>query len=176
MPDRPIKETKLTTIKAPLKLQYLFFPMINCCALPQETSENARMPKPKIIRAIPKYNEDYSNCSVTLTIKSEERSEETKLLYEYELVVFGSFEWIAEKPEDEDYLLKSLAVTGASILYSSAREMLYQISSRGPWKPCMLPAVAFRPEIQIEAAELKVTARNNNIPKGKKLGVKKTKE
>ncbi|MDR9770472.1 hypothetical protein [Acetomicrobium sp.] len=44
--------------------------------------------------------------------------------------------------------MKSLVVTGASILYSSAREMLAYISSRGPWGTCKLPTISFIPEIR----------------------------
>ena len=34
-------------------------------------------------------------------------------------------------------------VTGASILYSSAREFLLTLMSRGPWEPLMLPTMSF---------------------------------
>jgi len=176
MPDSYKKEILLKTLKAPLRLKTLFFPVINYKALPQEKPDKARVPNPKTITAIPKCNEDHTECSVTLRIKSEQSSEKIDLLYEYELVVFGFFEWTAEKPKDEDYSLKSLAVTGASILYSSAREMLAYLSARGPWKPCMLPAVSFMPEIQIEDPDSEAVAEKTDVLKRKKPGVKKTRE
>ncbi len=142
MPISSQKEVKLKTLKAPLRLKTMFFPLVNFSALPHEHPEDARIPNPKAITAIPKCNEDYTECSVTLRIKSEVSSEKPEILYEYEVVVFGIFEWTAKKPEDEDYVLKSITLTGASIIYSGAREMLAQISARGPWKQCLLPAVS----------------------------------
>lgn len=176
MPISSQKEVKLKTLKAPLRLKTMFFPLVNYSALPHEHPEDARIPNPITITAIPKCNEDYTECSVTLRIKSEVSSEKPEILYEYEIVVFGSFEWTAKKPEDEDYLLKSIAVTGASILYSGAREMLAQISTRGPWKPCLLPAVSFTPEIQIENPDQEATPKEAGTPKQGKTGARKTKK
>lgn len=147
------KHVLLEAHKAPLMLKSLFFPVIHYEAIPHENPKDARAPKLKTVKAIPQCSDDYKECSVSLKIKSDEVTEETKLLYEYEIIVFGSFEWTAEMPEDKDFLLKSLAVTGASILYSSAREMLAYVSSRGPWGACILPAISFIPKIRTKTIE-----------------------
>ena len=138
----------LKAYNAPLKLKSLFFPIIHYEAIPHKNPKDARAPKLKTVKVIPQCSDDFKECSVSLEIKSERLSEETKLLYEYEIVVFGSFKWTAEMPEDKEFLLKSLAVTGASILYSSAREMLAYVSSRGPWGTCILPTISFIPKIR----------------------------
>jgi preprotein translocase subunit SecB len=147
------KQVLLKAYNAPLKLKSLFFPIIHYEAIPHENPKDARAPKLKTVKAIPQCGGDFRECSVSLQIKSERSSEETKLLYEYEVIVFGSFEWIAEMPEDKEFLLKSLAVTGASILYSSAREMLAYVSSRGPWEACILPTISFIPKIRTKTIE-----------------------
>lgn len=146
------KHALLEAHKAPLMLKSLFF-VTHYEAIPHENPKDARAPKPKIIKAIPKCSKDYKECSVSLKIKSEEATEETKIFYEYEIVVFGSFEWTAEMPEDKEFLLKSLAVTGASILYFSAREVLAFVSSRGSWVECILSAISFVPKIRTKAIE-----------------------
>ena len=63
-------------------------------------------------------------------------------------MVFGLFKWTGEMAGDQELLLKCLAVTGARIRYSSAREMLAYVSSRGPWGTCILPTISFMPEIR----------------------------
>lgn len=147
------KQVSLKSHKAPLKLKNLFFPEIHYRAIPHEDPDEAKAPALKIVKAIPKCNDDGTECTVSLKIKSEETSGKTKLLYEYEIFVFGVFEWTAKTPDDKEQLLKSLAVTGASILYSSAREMLACVSGRGPWGSCILPTVSFIPEIVTDTTE-----------------------
>jgi preprotein translocase subunit SecB len=147
------EQVSLKTHKAPIKLKNLFFPEIHYRAIPHEDPGEAKAPALKIVKAIPRCNDDGTECTVSLKIKSEETSGKTKLLFEYEIFVLGVFEWTAKTPDDKEQLLKSLAVTGASILYSSAREMLAFVSGRGPWGSCILPTVSFIPEIETDAAD-----------------------
>ena len=81
----------LKAYNAPLKLKSLFFPIIHYEAIPHKNPKDARAPKLKTVKVIPQCSDDFKECSVSLEIKSERLSEETKLLYEYEIVVFGSF-------------------------------------------------------------------------------------
>lgn len=167
------KVTKLDAVKAPIKLRNLFFPLMYFKAFTKEGSDEPRMPDLQIIRAKPSFSEDLTKCSVMLRIKSEEASGTDKLFYEYELAAFGSFEWAGKKPKDEEFLLKSMAVTGANILYSSVRELLVLISSRGPWGKCLLPTVSFIPEDQLEEPELKVSLEKPDASKKKNQTRKK---
>ena len=53
----------------------------------------------------------------------------------------GIFEISPEWPKEK--VMDLLKITGASILYSAAREFLLITTSRLPWKPVMLPTISF---------------------------------
>jgi len=76
---------------------------------------------------------------VTLQIISRPESEEIKQFYAIKLITVGFFK-VSKNWPDIDKLLR---VTGASMLYSSAREFLITITSRGPWGAIMLPTASF---------------------------------
>jgi preprotein translocase subunit SecB len=64
------------------------------------------------------------------------------LRYRFRLRIVGFFRWSAEqRPEPE--VAKLVAVNGASILYSAAREYLLIVTSRAPWGQLTLPTVSF---------------------------------
>lgn len=63
--------------------------------------------------------------------------------YSAELSMHGFFHLPGELPEEETTNL--LAITGASILYSAAREHLLLVTGRGPWGPMQLPTNRFAP-------------------------------
>jgi len=56
--------------------------------------------------------------------------------------VIGFFRWSTEG-QPEDQVAQIVAVNGASILYSSAREYLLMITSRAPWGQLSLPTMSF---------------------------------
>lgn len=63
--------------------------------------------------------------------------------YRGELEVHGYFHFSDDSvPSNEAARL--VAVNGASMLYSGAREYLLLVTSRGPWPPIRLPTVSFR--------------------------------
>jgi preprotein translocase subunit SecB len=78
-------------------------------------------------------------------------------------VIFQDLVLKAQNWPDPEKLLR---VNGASILYSSAREFLITVTSRGPWAPMILPTISFLPVEENKSKESK--------PK-KKQTTKKTK-
>lgn len=99
---------------------------------------------------------------VALRIRSYPASEEKTNLYLVELVAMGLFR---VHPEFDDPI-KLLEVNGASILYSSAREFLITITSRGPWGQIALPTTSF----------LRIYNKNHSEQKEEENGKNKTKE
>jgi preprotein translocase subunit SecB len=53
----------------------------------------------------------------------------------------GAFEVVPEWPEDK--IEQLVAVNGTGLLYSSIRDMVCNITSRGPWGMIMLPTQSF---------------------------------
>lgn len=78
---------------------------------------------------------------VSLDIRHAESDDETPR-YRYRLRVVGFFRWTGAD-EAEAEVAQLVAVNGASILYSSAREFLLLVTSRMPWGRLSLPTVSF---------------------------------
>ncbi|MDL1965777.1 MAG: protein-export chaperone SecB [Candidatus Desulfofervidus auxilii] len=78
---------------------------------------------------------------VDLEIRLEPKEDKNIFPYQIKLVTVGIFEVSPKWPKEE--VMDLLKITGASILYSAAREFLLIITSRLPWKPVMLPTVSF---------------------------------
>ena len=78
---------------------------------------------------------------VALDIRHKETDGETPR-YRFRLRSVGFFRYMAEeRPEPE--IARLIAVNGASILYSSAREYLLLLTSRAPWGQLSLPTMSF---------------------------------
>jgi len=78
---------------------------------------------------------------VDLEIKLEPKEDKDIFPYQIQLVTVGIFEISPEWPKEK--VMDLLKITGASILYSAAREFLLITTSRLPWKPVMLPTISF---------------------------------
>lgn len=77
---------------------------------------------------------------VILNIKIEP-VDERPLPYDATLELVGFFN--VDTTLAADAAVDLARVTGASILYSAAREFLLTLMSRGPWEPLMLPTISF---------------------------------
>lgn len=82
--------------------------------------------------------------------------------YRIELDMVGFFRLATDVDKDEAARL--LGVTGASILYSAAREHLLMVTGRGPWGPMQLPTtclepLALRPVPQVRRAAKAVNSK-----------------
>jgi preprotein translocase subunit SecB len=82
-------------------------------------------------------------------------AENTKAPYTGTVECVGDFEVAPEWPEDK--IGQLVAVNGTGLLYASIREMVSNISARGPWGPIMLPTQSF---IEAYAATQKSKAEN----------------
>lgn len=77
---------------------------------------------------------------------------EGTLPYHIEFSMIGHF--VAAPGTDQELV----RINGASILYSAAREMILQITGRGPWGPYMLPTVNLKNmQKQPQAVEVDVS-------------------
>jgi preprotein translocase subunit SecB len=139
----------------PLQLRQYFFTEIALKAIPsyREASDN-ESPEFDVetnvsIAEIPERPDDYQ---VTLALASSPR-EGRAMPYAFKLTTVGLFSVDPGHP-DKTELAK---VTGASILSGAAREFLFTLTGRGPWRAIYLPAMAFD-ELKEEPAIAKVAA------------------
>lgn len=79
------------------------------------------------------------HIGLKITLQSEA---EDSMPYSGHLLIHGFFRFTdLEQPRDK--VARAVAVNGASMLYSSAREYLLMVTSRGPWPAVTLPTVSF---------------------------------
>lgn len=125
----------------PLQLNEYFFPYVEVAADPTagERENNKKNDNFFVRVESTKIEQEADVYQVTLEIVSEPETEEDKQNYAIKLIVVGFFN-VDPKREDKEKLLK---ITGASILYASAREFLITITARGPWGAVMLPTASF---------------------------------
>jgi preprotein translocase subunit SecB len=64
--------------------------------------------------------------------------------YEFNINVIGFFEISSKLPESE--VENMVGFNAPAMLYSAAREIIANISGRGPWGPFLLPTVSFMPQ------------------------------
>ena len=134
----------------PLEVEVLFFPNVSFQTQPHEDPES--LPVPERVSVSPLatcLSEDGMRWNVVLQVKSERVGEEEVIRenrFDFDLVAVGRFAWKGNPEEDRDKIAKIVSVSGASILYSSLRDMLLTLTARGPWGPYLLPAVRFDPE------------------------------
>lgn len=111
--------------------------------------------------------DDPRRWRLILTVGTE-ASEEEKLPYRFNLECVGFF---TVSPEVEEKKIPFLVhANGAAILYSSAREFLLMITSRGPWGGFYLPTTNFLQPPQPEREEALVPERE---PKARQKNTQK---
>lgn len=123
-----------------LQLKEYFFPYVEVAADPSITDENDGGKSNFLVKVdTTKIEGEENEFQVSLQIISRPESEEKKQYYAIKLITVGFFQVKPDWPDKE----KLLKVTGASMLYSSAREFLITITARGPWGAIMLPTASF---------------------------------
>ena len=85
-------------------------------------------------------------------------ADEKPAQYEGHIDVAGIFTVSADFPDDQ--LLKLVAVTCPSLLYSTAREAIAGLTARGPHGVFLLPSVSFADQILKPPPEPAVTAKS----------------
>jgi preprotein translocase subunit SecB len=89
--------------------------------------------------------------------------------YGVEMRIHGYFRLPPDIPEEQAQHL--LGITGASILYSAAREHLLLVTGRGPWGPIQLPTASFAPARAAGSEE--VAERPTGVADPKRKGPKR---
>jgi len=126
----------------PLELKRYFFPYVQVAADAEyEPSENEIETNFEVKTSI-EQDETNDIYQVVLEIITEPEDEESKIPYTIHLITIGLFT-VDEGFPDKEELLR---ITGASMLYSAAREFLITVTSRGPWPPIFIPTFSFLPD------------------------------
>lgn len=126
-------------MKAPLEIIDYFFPHIQVTADPLFDVKSSKIPHYEVKSTVGEGDQD-GLYQVVVEISSLPENDETRQAYAVQLVVVGIFRITEANYPDSEKLLK---ITGASILYSAAREFLITVTSRGPWSKTVLPTVSF---------------------------------
>ncbi len=82
------------------------------------------------------------NWLVSLTIAQEVPAEKNAP-YNFALDIVGFFSVLDGLPEDRQKQI--VQTNGSSILYGAAREILRDVTAKGPYEPILLPTVSFFP-------------------------------
>jgi len=126
----------------PLELKKYFFPFVQVAADP-EYDLSFQDPRPRFeVRTTVEHDEENGIYQVVLEITAEPEDEDSKIPYSIRLITVGLFA-VDERFPDREKLLK---VTGASLLYSAAREFIITVTSRGPWPQVIIPTISFLPQ------------------------------
>lgn len=137
---------RLKAVQAPLKINTLFFPKT---LFESNTNGDFEKLTPPEVRSVysnaTSKDEDGFEWTVYLVIESEDFEKNPNACFRFEVSALGSFEWTGDGKTGLDYRKKVMAVSGASILYSAARDHLGIVSSQGPFEKYTLPAIQFRP-------------------------------
>lgn len=136
---------------APLQLKQYFFPHVEITADPQY--KPTKKPIKPFFDVKTHVDKDSKNelYQVVLEITVEAENDKVLIPYSIHLIAVGLFHVHSDFPEPE----KLLSITGASIIYSAAREFIITITARGPWPKFILPTISFAPRPQLSDQEPK---------------------
>ena len=133
----------------PLQLEQYFYSRVVFEANPEykpgEKTKSVRLKETPV--TLLRHTEDIRRWQVILDIGTPSLKELSGPYY-LEVQVVGFFRVTPDFPEENIGIL--LGVTGASILYSAAREFILLVTSRGPWPALSLPTVTFAKEPKSE--------------------------
>lgn len=128
----------------PLQLEESYFDVVSLEAAPEYVPDAEARPRRHGVEmqlGLATVDDSPGVWRVSLDIRHKDVVEEAPR-YRFRLRVVGFFRWSTEG-QPEDQVAQIVAVNGASILYSSAREYLLMITSRAPWGQLSLPTMSF---------------------------------
>ncbi len=123
-----------------LKLERCFFSKINVEAAPAGISHSKKGIFETSTEIVPVKEKEHS-WQVTLTVRLASVTGSEPSPYVGELKVVGIFQVAPEYPAEKKDILVS--VNGPAVLYGMAREMISNITARGPYPMICLPTVTF---------------------------------
>lgn len=148
--------------KPPITVQHYFFPYVEIAADPEYNPENTNDTADSFETKVSIDNSPENNLyQVMLDISLFPENEEKKNPYSIHLVAVGLFT-VEDNYQDKENLLK---ITGASILYSAAREYIITLTSRGPWPPLFLPTISFLPPQKQDDAGSSLAPKKQGVKK-----------
>jgi len=159
--------------RPPLRLKHYFFTKINC-----EADLNYKDPHPKAgnkyevkVRSnvAPRKDKDRDWMAI---LDIHVFSPEKPAPYKLDLQVTGFFEVLPDYPENK--VKELIRITGASLLYSGAREYVLGFTSRGPWGPVLLPTISFIETKQQEEPQSKKSRKPRDASTSKGSEIDKT--
>ena len=128
----------------PLQLEESYFDVVSVEAAPEYVPDAEARPRRHGVEmqlGLATVDDSPGVWRVSLDIRDKVIDDEASR-YRFRLRVIGFFRWSTER-QPEDQVAQIVAVNGASILYSSAREYLLMITSRAPWGQLSLPTMSF---------------------------------
>lgn len=147
------KHLQLEITKPPIELESYFFPKIlfeaNHSVVFEDLDDLVMPEAPYMLTDVTQQDEEGKTWTILLGVKSDDLEENKDCCFRYEIQVFGLFHWVGKETTDEketDFRNKTMAVSGASILYGAARDCLRTITAMGPFPRYILPTIQFSPE------------------------------
>ena len=128
-------------LKPMLQLERSFFTEVDIAAIPEHKPGKAQVAV-RAEQTLGVLTPDASRWQLDLSIEVISPQGAAALPYRIHLHSIGIFTF-PDPATAEAEKARVLAVTGASILYSQAREFALILTSRGPWGPFQLPTVSF---------------------------------
>jgi preprotein translocase subunit SecB len=128
---------------APLQLNSYFLSALNITVTPKFDVKKASVYELNNLRNkidISTNKEHPGIWQVHLALKYSPNANEN-VPYGFSIEIVGFFGVHPKWPKNQIETL--VKINGPAILYSAAREIIVQITSRGPWGPMLLPAVNF---------------------------------
>jgi preprotein translocase subunit SecB len=96
-----------------------------------------------VVPEIQRIKDDQRRWQVTITVKLQSKPEANSP-YAFTLTLIGIV-WTAPKLPEEG-IEALIRTNGPTMVYGAAREMVRDITARGPFQPICLPSVSFLPE------------------------------
>ena len=126
-------------IPSPLQLEHYFFTHIELDAHPNADPKNEMDFGADVECA--QHEEDPRRWMLTLNVVLKAEEDDAPPPYTGEFEIVGMFKVIDEYPEEK--VAKLVHINGAAILYGTVREMVTNMTARGPFPPIILPTTTF---------------------------------
>ena len=146
---------------APLRLDIYFFDSLSIKVNPKGSLNYHLTEEQLVIDAEYSLNmEDPTKHKVILTVQN--RPEDPSATYLFSATVIGIF--TISDPADKNSL-PHVVVTGSSMLFGGIREMLLNLTGRGPFPNLLLPTVSSRIFIEIFEKQMEHQKKTLDAPK-----------